>query len=105
MSPFARETGDMTSTSDCGVDPANADAFYAQVRRYGSALPDSALQPGYAGIRPKIHGPGEPAADFRIDGPAAHSVAGLVNLFGIESPGMTSSLAIAERVAQMLAGY
>ena len=62
------------------------------------------MQPGYAGLRQEIHGPGEPAADFRIDGPAAHGVPGLVNLFGIESPGMTSSLAIAERVAQMLAG-
>ena len=89
---------------DYGVDPAEADVFYAQVRRYWPALPDGALQPGYAGIRPKIHGPGEPAADFRIDGPSVHGVPGLVNLFGIESPGLTSSLAIAERVAQMLAG-
>ena len=66
------------------------------------ALPDGALQPGYAGLRPKISGPGEPAADFRIDGPAEHGVPGLVNLFGIESPGLTASLAIAERVAQRL---
>ena len=60
------------------------------------------MQPGYAGIRPKIHGPSEPAADFRIDGPAVHCVPGLVNRFGIESPGLTSSLAIAERVAAIL---
>ena len=60
------------------------------------------MQPGYAGIRLRIHGPGEPAADFRIDGPAVHGVPGLVNLFGIESPGLTSSLAIAERVAPVL---
>ena len=88
---------------DYDVDPAEGDAFYAQVRRYWPSLRDGALQPGYAGIRPKIHGPGEPAADFRIDGPAMHGVPGLVNLFGIESPGLTSSLAIAERVAAMLA--
>ena len=81
---------------DYSVDPAGAEAFYAEVRRYWPALPDGALQPGYAGLRPKISGPGEPAADFRIDGPARHGVAGLVNLFGIESPGLTSCLAIAE---------
>jgi L-2-hydroxyglutarate oxidase LhgO len=87
---------------DYTVDPHEADAFYAEVRRYWPALPDGALQPGYAGIRPKISGPGEPAADFRIDTPAKHGVAGLVNLFGIESPGLTASLAIAEEVAQAL---
>jgi len=87
---------------DYTVDPAGADAFYAEVRRYWPALPDAVLQPGYAGLRPKISGPGEPAADFRIDGPALHGVAGLVNLFGIESPGLTSSLAIAERVVDLL---
>ncbi|MBL8353030.1 MAG: NAD(P)/FAD-dependent oxidoreductase [Burkholderiaceae bacterium] len=89
---------------DYQVDPAGADAFYAEVRRYWPGLPDGALQPGYAGLRPKISGPGEPAADFRIDGPSRHGVPGLVNLFGIESPGLTSSLAIAERVAEALAG-
>ena len=68
--PFASETGDRASTSDYGVDAAKADAFYAQIRRYGPALPDGALQPGYAGIRPKIHDPGEPAADFRFNGAA-----------------------------------
>jgi L-2-hydroxyglutarate oxidase LhgO len=87
---------------DYDVDPAGAEAFYAEVRRYWPGLPDGALQPGYAGLRPKISGPGEPAADFRIDGPAVHGVAGLVNLFGIESPGLTASLAIAEQVAALL---
>lgn len=88
---------------DYHVDPAEADGFYAEVRRYWPGLPDGALQPGYAGLRPKISGPGEPAADFRIDGPAQHGVPGLVNLFGIESPGLTSALAIAEEVAALLA--
>ena len=87
---------------DYRVDPAEADGFYAEVRRYWPALPDGALQPGYAGVRPKISGPGEPAADFRIDGPSRHGVPGLVNLFGIESPGLTSALAIAEEVAALL---
>jgi len=87
---------------DYTVDPAGAEAFYAEVRRYWPALRDGVLQPGYAGLRPKISGPGEPAADFRIDGPAVHGVPGLVNLFGIESPGLTSSLAIAEAVLQAL---
>ncbi|MCT9127543.1 NAD(P)/FAD-dependent oxidoreductase [Cupriavidus gilardii] len=82
-----------------GVDPHDADSFYDEVRRYWPALADGALQPGYAGIRPKIGGPGEPAADFRIDGPAVHGMPGLVNLFGIESPGLTASLAIGEMVA------
>ncbi len=87
---------------DYGVDAADADAFYAEVRRYWPGLPDGALQPGYAGLRPKIHGPGEPVADFRIDGPEVHGVPGLVNLFGIESPGLTACLAIAELVAERL---
>jgi len=85
-----------------GVDEHEAGHFYGEVRRYWPALPDGALQPGYAGVRPKISGPGEPAADFRIDGPAHHGVAGLVNLFGIESPGLTSALAIAEEVEALL---
>jgi L-2-hydroxyglutarate oxidase LhgO len=89
---------------DYTVAAAGADAFYAEVRRYWPGLPDGALQPGYAGLRPKISGPGEPAADFRIDGPALHGVPGLVNLFGIESPGLTASLAIAERVTALLGG-
>lgn len=90
------------SADDLVVDPVRGDGFYAEVRRYWPALPDGALQAGYAGIRPKLSGPGEPAADFVIDGPAAHGVPGLVSLFGIESPGLTSSLAIAEYVAQLI---
>jgi len=91
------------SPEDLVVDPVRGEAFYAEVRRYWPALADGALVPGYAGIRPKISGPGEPAADFMLQGPAQHGVTGLVNLFGIESPGLTSSLAIARRVAQLLA--
>jgi L-2-hydroxyglutarate oxidase LhgO len=87
---------------DYTVSATGADAFYDQVRRYWPALPDGVLQPGYAGLRPKISGPGEAAADFRIDGPDLHGVTGLINLFGIESPGLTASLAIAERVAALL---
>ena len=85
------------------VDLARAAGFYAAIRRYWPGLPDDALVPGYAGIRPKISGPAEPAADFAILGPGVHGVAGLVNLFGIESPGLTSSLAIAERVVEEIA--
>lgn len=84
------------------VDPARGDVFYAEVRKYWPALPDGALLPAYAGIRPKIHGPGSPASDFVIQGPAVHGVPGLVNLFGIESPGLTSALAIAEYVQGLL---
>ncbi|HVE52716.1 MAG TPA: FAD-dependent oxidoreductase, partial [Ramlibacter sp.] len=87
---------------DYAVDPARADGFYAEVRRYWPALPDGALQPSYSGVRPKIHGPGEPAPDFRIDGPPVHGVRGLVNLFGIESPGLTSALAIGDHVAALV---
>jgi L-2-hydroxyglutarate oxidase LhgO len=86
------------------VDPARGEAFYQAVRRYWPALPDGSLQPAYSGIRPKITGPTEPAADFIISGPADHGVPGLVNLFGIESPGLTSCLAIAERVVLAVAG-
>ena len=85
--------------ADLQVDPARGEAFYAEVRKYWPSLPDGALQPGYAGMRPKISSPHEPAADFRIDGPAVHGLSGLVNLFGIESPGLTSCLAIGEQVA------
>jgi L-2-hydroxyglutarate oxidase LhgO len=87
---------------DLAVDPARGDAFYAEVRKYWPALKDGALTPGYAGIRPKIQAPGEPARDFLIQGPAAHGVPGLVNLFGIESPGLTSALAIGEYVCRLL---
>ena len=78
------------------VDEARARAFYAAIRRYWPALPEGALHADYAGVRPKIVGPGEPAADFVIQGAATHGVAGLVNLYGIESPGLTASLAIAQ---------
>ena len=91
------------SPDDLGVDAARAEVFYAEVRRYWPGLPDGALQPGYAGMRPKLTGPGEPAADFRIDGPRTHGVPGLVNLLGIESPGLTSCLALAQEVVQQLA--
>jgi len=87
---------------DYSVDPQRAAGFYAAIRAYWPNLPDDALQPAYAGIRPKLSGPGQPAADFLIQGRAAHGMAGLVNLFGIESPGLTASLAIAEKVARML---
>ena len=87
---------------DYRVDAERALPFEAAIRRYWPGLPDHALVPGYSGVRPKIHGPGEPAPDFRIDGPARHGVAGLVNLFGVESPGLTASLAIGELVAALL---
>ena len=83
---------------DYAVDPARAQRFYAAIRRYWPALPDGALQPAYSGVRPKLQVPGGPPADFAIEGPAVHGTAGLVNLFGIESPGLTSSLAIADEV-------
>ena len=86
-------------TLDYDVDAAQVDEFYASIRRYYPALRDGALLPDYTGIRPKIYGPGEPAPDFVIQGAEAHGIDGLVNLFGIESPGLTSSLAIAEEVA------
>lgn len=89
-------------TIDYDVDPRRAERFYAAIRQYWPALPEGALQPAYAGIRPKLVGPGAPAADFMVQGPAEHGVAGLVNLFGIESPGLTASLAIAEHVGAML---
>ena len=87
---------------DYRVNPARSEAFAAAVRRYWPDLPDGALQPGYAGVRPKIQAPGEPVADFVIQGPAEHGIPGLVNLFGIESPGLTACLAIGHRVAQIL---
>ena len=83
---------------DYAVDPRRAERFYAAIRRYWPGLPDGALLPGYSGIRPKTAGPGEPAPDFQVQGPAAHGVPGLVHLFGIESPGLTASLALADAV-------
>jgi L-2-hydroxyglutarate oxidase LhgO len=87
---------------DYAVDARRAAGFYAAIRTWWPALADGSLEPAYSGIRPKITGPGEPAADFRIDGHPAHGVSGLVHLFGIESPGLTASLAIAEHVAELL---
>jgi L-2-hydroxyglutarate oxidase LhgO len=83
-----------------GVEPQRAERFYAAIRTYWPDLPDGALQPAYAGIRPKISGPAQPTADFRIEGADVHGVAAVVNLFGIESPGLTASLAIADHVSE-----
>jgi L-2-hydroxyglutarate oxidase LhgO len=85
------------------VDPGRSESFYARIRAYWPGLPDGALSPDYCGIRPKLTGPGEPAADFLIDTPAQHGLPGLVHLFGIESPGLTSSLSLAEEVVSYLA--
>jgi len=87
---------------DYSVDPSAEAAFARYIRKFWPGLPDGALSPDYAGIRPKLHGPDEPQPDFRIDGSHAHGLAGLVTLFGIESPGLTSSLAIGEEVAARL---
>jgi L-2-hydroxyglutarate oxidase LhgO len=89
-------------TIDYRVDAARGEAFYAEIRRYWPALPDGALQPAYSGVRPKLGGPEAPAADFVLQGPADHGLPGLMNLFGIESPGLTSSLAIAGEVLRRL---
>jgi L-2-hydroxyglutarate oxidase LhgO len=87
---------------DYSVDTARGPGFAAYIRKFWPGLPDGVLSPDYAGIRPKLHGPGEPQPDFRLDGPETHGVEGLVALFGIESPGLTSSLAIGEAVADRL---
>jgi L-2-hydroxyglutarate oxidase LhgO len=87
---------------DYNVDPRRGDAFYAAIRTYWPQLRDGALQPAYSGIRPKIQGQGSAAADFRIDGPEVHGLPGQVHLYGIESPGLTSSLAIADDVTVRL---
>lgn len=84
------------------VDPARAEVFYDAVRQYWPGLEDGALEPDYCGLRPKIHAPGDPAPDFRIDGPGTHGLDGLVALYGIESPGLTSSLAIGDYVKALL---
>lgn len=86
---------------DYTVDARRADGFYDEVRRYWPALAEGALQPSYSGVRPKIYGPTDAAPDFRIDGPVHHGVPGLINLFGIESPGLTSALALGEHVVNM----
>ncbi len=87
---------------DYTVDPRRAGAFYAEARKYWPQLPGGALQPAYAGIRPKLAGPGAPAADFLVQSQSAHGVPGLINLFGIESPGLTACLALAEHVCDQL---
>jgi L-2-hydroxyglutarate oxidase LhgO len=84
-------------------DESRRAIFANAIRRYYPALDESRLQPAYTGIRPKISGPDQPAADFVVQGPADHGVAGLVNLYGIESPGLTASLALADKVAETLA--
>jgi L-2-hydroxyglutarate oxidase LhgO len=89
---------------DFAVDAARRAGFEADVRRYWPALPEGALLPAYSGVRPKLSGPGEPAADFAINGPLQHGCPGVVQLFGIESPGLTASLAIAELVAGLVCG-
>lgn len=90
---------------DYNVNPERAELFYASIRRYWPGLPDGSLSPDYAGIRPKIQAPHEPPHDFMIQGPELHGVTGLWNLFGIESPGLTSSLAIAEYLTEYSAAH
>lgn len=95
---FGPDVSGWLAAPDYAFESGLEDKFYRAIRRYYPDLPDGALQPGYTGIRPKVTGPTEAAGDFIIQGPAAHGVAGLVNLFGIESPGLTGCLAIAEQV-------
>jgi len=87
---------------DYSVDPARAEVFAAYIRKFWPGLPDGALTPDYAGVRPKLHGAGEPQPDFQLRGADDHGLEGLMALFGIESPGLTSSLAIGEEVATRL---
>jgi len=91
-------------TCEYKVEPQRAERFYSAIRAYWPGLKDGALQPAYAGIRPKINGPQDAAADFRVDGPQTHGISGVVNLFGIESPGLTASLALASHVAELARG-
>jgi L-2-hydroxyglutarate oxidase LhgO len=90
------------SAVDYSLDPVRGISFYGAVRRYWPGLRDGALQPGYAGIRPKISGPDEPAADFLVQGPTLHGVPGLVNFYGIESPGLTAALPLADEAVRQL---
>ncbi|HEY8538471.1 MAG TPA: NAD(P)/FAD-dependent oxidoreductase [Steroidobacteraceae bacterium] len=90
---------------DYSVSIERAQRFYAAVRRFWPKLADGQLVPAYAGIRPKLSGPGEPPADFRIDGPSVHGISSVIHLFGIESPGLTASLAIGEHVAELAHAY
>jgi len=87
---------------DFNVHPGRSATFYAAIRRYWPALEDGALEPAYAGMRARIYGPGEAPADFRIDGVAQHGVTGVLNLFGIESPGLTASLALASEAVSRI---
>jgi L-2-hydroxyglutarate oxidase LhgO len=87
---------------DYRVDPQRAAAFEADIRRYWPGLPAGALQPAYSGVRPKLQAPGEAAHDFVLQGPSEHGVPGLMNLYGIESPGLTASLALADAVVSRL---
>ena len=93
---------DSEAQIDYTVDPTRGEKLYAAVRRYWPGLQDGSLQPAYAGVRAKLGGPSDPAADFRFDGPDQHGLTGLVNLYGFESPGLTSSLAIAKHVGKLL---
>ncbi len=102
---FGPDVSSWPDTPDYAFETGLAEKFYQAIRRYYPDLPNGALQAGYTGIRPKVTGPNEPAGDFIIQGPATHGVSGLVNLFGIESPGLTSCLAIAERTLAELALY
>jgi L-2-hydroxyglutarate oxidase LhgO len=89
--------------ADYTFDASRRDRFAAAIRRYYPGLDEERLRPGYVGVRPKICGPGDPAADFRLDGPSRHGVRGLMHLLGIESPGLTACLAIGDHVAEVLA--
>ncbi len=86
---------------DYDIDPERAELFYPVIRNYWPGLVDGELDPGYAGVRPKVVGPGEPAGDFMVHGPETHGVQGLVSLFGIESPGLTAALSIADEVCRL----
>ena len=90
---------------DYAVDPARAERFYPAIRRYWPALPDGALMPSYSGMRPKIVPPAVAVQDFLIQGPKDHGIDGLINLFGIELPGLTSSLAIADYVGELVSRF
>ena len=94
--------GDNPESEAYKIAYRRADSFYAAIRDYWPALPDGSITTAYSGCRPKISLQGQPAADFQLDGPARHGHAGLVHLFGIESPGLTSSLAIADAVSANL---
>jgi L-2-hydroxyglutarate oxidase LhgO len=95
---------DESGEIDYRVDASRSERFYPAIRRYWPNLKDGHLLPAYSGVRPKLSGPGELNADFSISGPETHGVEGVINLFGIESPGLTASLALAERVTQLLRG-